>query len=183
MVAVRELAIAGAYEAVPDVHRDDRGLVVESYRREWIPGAREAVQANRADRSAGCVVGLHFHHHQADYWYVVSGTARLVLHDLRVGSPSAGVSVQLDVEGGVDHRGLHIPTGVAHGFASLTDVTLTYLVDRTYDPSDELAVRWNDPAVAVDWGVDEPILSQRDLTSPFIDELADDVRPRWTGGT
>ena len=70
----------------PDVHGDERGLFVETYRREWFPSGREMIQANRADRSAGCIVGLHYHLHQADYWYVPFGRARVVLHDLRVGS-------------------------------------------------------------------------------------------------
>ena len=55
------------------------------------------IQANRADRSAGCIVGLHYHLHQADYWYVVRGRARVVLHDLRQGSPTDGVTMLLDL--------------------------------------------------------------------------------------
>ena len=50
------------------------------------------IQANRADRQAGCIVGLHYHLHQADYWYVPFGTARVVLHDLRDGSPTDGAT-------------------------------------------------------------------------------------------
>ena len=76
--------IAGVVIVEPDVHGDDRGLFVETYRREWLPG-REMVQANRADRRAGAVVGLHYHLHQADYWYVPRGRARVVLHVLRQG--------------------------------------------------------------------------------------------------
>ena len=52
---------------------DERGFFVETYRREWFPGAREMIQGNRGDRQAGCVVGLHYHLHQADYWYVPFG--------------------------------------------------------------------------------------------------------------
>ena len=52
----------------------------------WFPGGREMIQGNRADRRAGSIVGLHYHLHQADYWYVPFGRARVVLHDLRAGS-------------------------------------------------------------------------------------------------
>ncbi|MDQ1384671.1 MAG: dTDP-4-dehydrorhamnose 3,5-epimerase, partial [Actinomycetota bacterium] len=65
--------ITGVFHVLPSVHRDKRGLFVETYRREWIPSGREMIQANRADRSAGCIVGLHYHLHQADYWYVPFG--------------------------------------------------------------------------------------------------------------
>ena len=147
------------------VHGDERGRFIETYRREWVPGAREMIQANRGDRQAGCVVGLHFHRKQADWWYVVEGTARVVLHDLRVGSPSEGRTMSFD-QTGDRPQGVYIPPGVAHGFASLTDLTLTYLVDGYYDPSDELGVAWDDPAIEADWGVAEPILSGRDQALP-----------------
>ena len=80
------------------------------------------------------------------------GTARVVLHDLRVGSPTEGATMSLDLEGTED-RGLFIPPGVAHGFASLTDVLLWYLVDNYYNPADELGVAWDDPEIAEPTGV------------------------------
>ena len=94
-------------------------------------------------------MGLHYHLHQADYWYVPFGTARVVLHDLRVGSPTDGATQWLDLgrqpDGTHSHRGVFIPPGVAHGFAALTDMTITYLVDGYYNPADELGVAWDDP--------------------------------------
>jgi len=154
-VVVRELA----------VHGDERGRFIETYRREWVPGGREMIQSNRADRQAGCVVGLHFHRKQADWWYVVEGTARVVLHDLRIGSPSDGETMAFDLTGETP-RGVYIPPGVAHGFASLTDLTLTYLVDGYYDPADELGVAWDDPDIGADWGIAAPVLSGRDQALP-----------------
>jgi dTDP-4-dehydrorhamnose 3,5-epimerase len=68
---------------------------------------------------------------------------------------------------------------VAHGFAALTDVDLLYLVDRTYDPDDELGLRWDDPAVRADWGLDEPILSARDRANPWLADLPLADRPTW----
>src|SRR5207344_1362878 len=118
--------IAGVWVVEPAVHGDARGMFIETYRRSWFPAGREMVQANRADRQQGTVVGLHYHLHQADYWYVPFGTARMVLHDLREGSSSDGETLAVELSGD-NHRGVFIPPGVAHGFAALTDMTITYL--------------------------------------------------------
>ncbi|MDQ3739075.1 MAG: dTDP-4-dehydrorhamnose 3,5-epimerase family protein, partial [Actinomycetota bacterium] len=110
--------MVGVYVVDPEIHDDQRGLFIETYRREWIRGAREMIQANRANRQAGALVGLHYHLHQSDYWYVPFGRANVVLHDLREGGPTDGatLSIELSDEG---HRGLYIPPGVAHGFAAV----------------------------------------------------------------
>ena len=173
------VAIDGVLVVNPVVHTDDRGLFVETWRQEWLGNVPPMVQANRADRVAGTVVGLHYHLHQADYWVVVAGRARVVLHDLRVGSPTDGATLAMDLggDGPERHRGVYIPPGVAHGFAALTDLTITYLVDGTYDPADELGVAWDDPAVGADWGVAESVLSGRDLANPARSDLVDDLRP------
>ena len=175
--------ITGVYIVEPDVFGDDRGTFIETYRREWIPKGREMIQGNRADRVAGSVVGLHYHLHQADYWYVLNGTARVVLHDLRVGSPTDGATLVLQLgatpEGGHDHRGVLIPPGVAHGFAALTDMTITYLVDGYYNPADELGVAWDDPAVGADWGLTDPVLSKRDQTNPARTDISAALRPHF----
>jgi dTDP-4-dehydrorhamnose 3,5-epimerase len=67
---------------------------------------------------------------------------------------------------------------VAHGFASLTDLTLWYLVDGYYNPEDELGVAWDDPAVGADWGLRDPVLSQRDQSNPTRDQIHPGVQPR-----
>ena len=157
--------IEGVVVVTPVVHTDDRGRFVETYRRSWFASGTEMVQANRSDKLAGTVVGLHYHLRQSDYWYVPRGRARVVLHDLRRGSPTEGATEVLEI-GEHDDRGVLIPPGVAHGFAALTDMTITYLVDRYYDPDDELGVAWDDPDVGADWGVADPILSARDQANP-----------------
>ena len=170
--------IAGVYVVSPQIFGDDRGQFVETYRREWVPGAREMIQSNRGDRKAGCVVGLHYHLHQADYWYVPFGTARMVLHDLRIGSPTDGATFTLDLSG-ENHLGVVIPPGVAHGFSALTDMTITYLVDGYYNPADELGVAWDDPQIGADWGVSDPVLSARDRANPRRSKLEPRLQPSW----
>ena len=159
--------IAGVYVVEPATFGDARGRFVESYRRSWFPDGREMVQGNRSDKQAGAVVGLHYHLHQADYWYITRGRARVVLHDLREGSPTDGATLAPRHRATSDGRGVFIPPGVAHGFAALTDLTITYLVDQYYNPEDELGVAWDDPAIAADWGVAEPVLSDRDRKNPL----------------
>ena len=169
-------AIAGVVVVTPDVHGDNRGCFVETFRKEWIPGGAEMVQANRADRKAGSLVGLHYHLHQADYWYVPFGRALVVLHDLRASSPTDAATLTLEI-GEHDHRGVYIPPGVAHGFYALTDMTITYLVDHYYNPADELGVAWDDPELGVAWPTTSPELSGRDRAHPKRSEIPPELRP------
>jgi dTDP-4-dehydrorhamnose 3,5-epimerase len=179
MATVRDSdRIAGVRIVEPTVYGDERGLLVETYRREWFPLGREMVQGNRSNKQRGALVGLHYHLHQADYWYCPAGTIRVVLHDLREGGPTDGATECFDMSGD-DHRGVFIPPGVAHGFAALTDAVLTYLVDAYYNPADELGVLWNDPQISADWGVTDPILSTRDQTNPRRADIPTGRRPYW----
>src|SRR5207248_7358161 len=168
--------IIGVVLVEPDVHGDDRGRFMETYRRDWFPLGREMVQANRSDKEAGALVGLHYHLHQADYWYVPRGRALVVLHDLREGSPTEGATLSLEI--GDEHElGVFIPPGVAHGFAALTDLTITYLVDQYYNPDDELGVAWDDPDIGADWQLNDPVVSKRDQTNPRRGDLPAGRRP------
>ncbi len=176
--------IAGVVIVHPDVFGDERGIFVETYRREWLPDSNEMIQGNRADRQEQSIVGLHYHRFQADYWYVPFGTARVVLHDLRTGSPTDGATLCMDLgarsDGSHNHSGIYIPPGVAHGFAALTDMTITYLVDGYYNPADELGVAWNDPIINADWGVSNPVLSERDQNNPLRENLDKKMIPQFT---
>ena len=177
--------IDGVVIVTPDIHADERGCFIETYRRSWFPGGREMIQGNRGDRRAQSIVGLHYHLHQADYWYVPYGRARVVLSDLRTGSPTFGNTLTLDVGGEPggdehDHRGIYIPPGLAHGFAALTDMTITYLVDGYYNPADELGVAWDDPEIGADWGVTEPVVSARDQANPRRADISPAVQPHFS---
>jgi len=173
----RSKEIAGVIIVKPDVHGDNRGRFVETFRQEWLPdGAAAMVQGNRADRKQGALVGLHYHRFQADFWYVPNGRAMVALHDLRASSPTDGVTLVLEI-GEHDHRGVYIPPGVAHGFYALTDMTITYLVDHYYDPADELGVAWDDPALQIVWPTTNPELSQRDRSNPLRSAIPSDLRP------
>ena len=175
--------IEGVFVVRPEILGDERGTFIETYRRSWFVGQREMIQANRSDRRAGTVVGLHYHLHQSDYWYVPYGQVRVVLHDLREGSPTDGATLEYDLgtcaDGTHCHDGIYIPPGVAHGFAALTDCTLSYLVDAYYNPADELGVRWDDPQIGADWILNDPILSKRDSSNPLRCDVPTNRQPHF----
>lgn len=152
--------------------RDERGRFMEAFRKEWFPQRKwDIIQCNRSDSKQGVLRGLHYHHHQVDYWYVTSGLMRVGLVDIRSSSPTYLNTQTIDI-GGSNELGIFIPVGVAHGFVALTDVTLTYFVDNYFNGGiDENGVAWNDNAFKLDWGTDNPILSKRDLQNPILEEI------------
>lgn len=171
--------IAGVYVVELDTFADARGRFMETFRKEWFPQRTwENVQTNRSDSRQGVLRGLHYHVHQADYWYIIQGEIRAGLLDIRRGSPTFHASQTVTMGGG-RQIGLFIPPGVAHGFAALTNVTLTYVVDQYYDKSDEHGVAWNDPAAAIEWGLEEPVLSERDANNPNVETIPAEKLPSY----
>ncbi|MCD6499171.1 MAG: dTDP-4-dehydrorhamnose 3,5-epimerase family protein [Deltaproteobacteria bacterium] len=157
-----EQAIVGVVLVDLDPHEDERGLFAELFRADRLHLAQRPAQANLSESRAGVLRGLHYHHAQYDYWIPMGGRLRVGLADLRRGSPSWKTAVALDLDA-AHPKGLLIPAGVAHGYYAIEDARLLYLVERTYDGSDEWGVAWNDPDLGVPWDIDgEPILSERD---------------------
>ncbi len=163
-----DLPIPGARLLELQAFEDDRGRFMELFRLEWLPELYgEQAQVNCSRSRAGVVRGLHYHLRQTDLWLPVQGELRAVLADARRDSPAFGRTLALDLSAG-SPGGLLIPPGVAHGFAAHTDLTLIYVVSRYYDGTDEHGIAWDDPRLAIDWGVESPILSGRDRTNePF----------------
>lgn len=157
--------IPGVILLRPEVHGDDRGFFVETLREDALN--KTFVQGNHSHSRAGVLRGLHYHARQADAWYVVRGRALAGLADLRTQTDHpAAVALDLTED---DRAVLFIPPGVAHGFAALTDLDLVYWVTHYFDGSDEHGVAWDDPTLAVPWGVSNPILSERDAAAPPLD--------------
>ena len=151
---------------------DERGKFMETFRKEWFPERTwDIFQTNCSQSTPGVLRGLHYHHHQIDYWFVPNGMIRVGLADLRPSSPTFQASETIEI-GDQNPVGIFIPCEVAHGFYSLTDATLTYIVDNYYNGDDELGVAWNDPALNVEWQASDPVLSNRDLQNPSFAELA-----------
>ncbi|MCB9151475.1 MAG: dTDP-4-dehydrorhamnose 3,5-epimerase family protein [Caldilineaceae bacterium] len=170
--------IAGVKFVALRAFADERGFFMETFRKEWFPERSwDIVQTNRNFSKAGVLRGLHYHHHQVDYWCVMAGTMRVGLADLRPSSTTFKATETIEI-GDDNPVGIFIPVGVAHGFLSLTDSVLAYLVDNYYNGADELGVAWNDPALGVNWGVENPIISERDLLNPRLAEIAPEQMPK-----
>ena len=152
-------------------HADDRGSLTETYRRAWLPGGREVVQANLSRSNPGVLRGLHWHRRQADYWWVLSGTAFVALVDLREGSPTSLARFERRVDAAEEQVGIAIPPGIAHGFYAESEVLLLYLVDSYYSGEDEFGLAWDDPALGLGWPSSTPTLSDRDRANPSLEQV------------
>jgi dTDP-4-dehydrorhamnose 3,5-epimerase len=157
---------------------DERGRFIETFRSEWFPEVSwSKIQSNRSDSQPHVLRGLHYHFQQVDYWYVPEGSIRAGLVDLRPTSPTYRVAQTIDIEP-ENPVGLFIPIGVAHGFLALTPCTLIYIVNNYYSGGDEFGVAWNDPALKLDWGVENPILSPRDMQNRLLKDIPPAELPR-----
>ncbi|MBS59697.1 MAG: dTDP-4-dehydrorhamnose 3,5-epimerase [Anaerolineaceae bacterium] len=163
--------IEGVQHVQFDSYKDERGIFRETFRAEWFPQVDwRNIQANRSDSDANVLRGLHYHHNQYDYWLTPRGHIRVALCDLRT-NRSTFLSVEIVEMGGDIMKGLLIPPGVAHGFVTLTEATVNYIVSNYYDGKDEYGVAWNDPELGVDWKIDDPQVSLRDQNNPLFSEL------------
>ena len=151
------------------IRGDLRGSFLELYRQSWIEPRSGAIQANLSRSMPGVLRGMHFHRGQWDYWCPVTGDAFVALADLREGSPTRLEVMTVGLSGD-EPQGLFIPPGVAHGFYSKTEFIMVYLVDTYFDGSDENAVAWDDPDLGIVWPAGDPILSERDLRNPSLDQ-------------
>lgn len=162
----------------PAVHGDDRGFFVETFSRErWRELGVEAefVQHNHSRSSKGTLRGLHFQTEpgQAKLIRCVRGAIVDVAVDLRRGSPTYG-QWEAHVLDDEKHRQLFVPVGFGHGFAVLSEVAdVAYQVSSLYDPATEAGIAWDDPDVGVEWGVDDPLLSERDKSAPKLADIAE----------
>jgi dTDP-4-dehydrorhamnose 3,5-epimerase len=164
----------------PEVHGDERGFMVETFRRDaWaeLGVDVEFVQHNHSRSVRGTLRGLHFQTEPGQAKLVRCPRGRIfdVAVDLRRGSPTYGrwEGHELDDE---RHRQLFVPAGFGHGFAVLSDIAdVAYLLSSPYDPATEAGIAWDDPDVGVEWPVDEPLLSERDKAAPRLAEIADDL--------
>ena len=175
-----ETKLDGVVLLEPKVFGDERGFFVETFSRDaWaeLGVEPEFVQHNHSRSGRGILRGLHFQTQpgQAKLLRCARGAIFDVAVDLRRDSPTYGQweGHVLDDE---RHRQLFVPVGFAHGFVVLSDVAdVAYLVSSVYDPATEAGIAWDDPDVGVEWGVEEPVLSERDRTAPTLAEIADSL--------
>lgn len=168
----------------PDVQRDRRGFFVETYHAPkyaalGVTGA--FVQDNHSRSVRGTLRGLHLQvaRPQAKLVRVSAGEIFDVAVDVRRGSPTFGrwVGVTLSAD---NFRQLYVPRGFAHGFSVMSDVAdVEYKVTEIYDAASEVGIIWNDPALAIRWPVEQPILSDRDRANRTLAEQTERL-PSYT---
>jgi dTDP-4-dehydrorhamnose 3,5-epimerase len=175
-VQVDELQVPGAWSFTPRQFPDPRGVFLEWFKasvfEEAVGHPLTVKQANHSVSSRGTLRGVHFADvppGQAKYVYCSRGAVLDVVVDIRVGSPTFGVSdaVRLD---DVDRRGIYLSEGLGHAFLALTDdANVTYLCSEPYSPGHEHGIHPLDPELDLPWPDDvEPLLSDKDAGAPSL---------------
>ncbi len=175
-----ETRLDGLVLLQPQVHGDERGFLVETFRADaWaeLGVGDEFVQDNHSRSGAGILRGLHFQTEpgQAKLVRCLRGRIWDVAVDLRRDSPTyrQWEGYELDDE---LHRQLYVPVGFAHGFCVLSDIAdVHYRLSSTYDPATEAGFAWDDPEVGVEWPLSDPRVSERDANAPRLAEIADEL--------
>ena len=175
------LEIPDVIRIEPDVHRDERGFFLETWHAaKYAEGGVEGdfVQDNHSRSGRDTLRGLHaqLHKPQGKLLRVTRGAIWDVAVDIRPESPSFGRWVAETLSAENFHQ-LWVPPGFAHGFCVLSEgAEVEYKCTALYDPADEIAVRWNDPAIGVEWPCETPRLSKRDADAPLLSELTPRLR-------
>lgn len=173
---VEALALPGVLLLRGDVHRDGRGWLTELWQADAHAAAglpRTFVQLNHARTVAGGLRGLHWQigRPQGKLVSVVSGRIRDVVVDLRPESPTRLRSVVVDLEAGAGEQ-LWVPPGYAHGFLALgSTADVVYQFTEPWVPEAGRGVRWDDPDLAIRWGIEVPVVSAKDAALPHLRDL------------
>lgn len=172
---ITKTKLEGVVIIEPDVFGDNRGFFMESWNKKKMAEAGldyDFVQDNHSKSTVkGTLRGIHFQksdNAQAKLVRCVKGAVLDVAVDLRRNSPTfkQWVGVELSEE---NKKQLLIPRGFGHGFVTLTDdVEFLYKADNYYAPAADAGIRWNDPEIGVEWGIENPILSDKDKNNPFL---------------
>jgi dTDP-4-dehydrorhamnose 3,5-epimerase len=179
---VIESDLPGCLVLEPQVFGDERGFFYESFNHDKLAahGLQPAfVQGNVSSSTRGVLRGLHYQwpKPQGKLVSVLEGEVWDVAVDIRRGSPTFGrwTAVVLSAE---NKRHFWIPEGFAHGFVTLSERALfTYLCTATYERTADAGIRWDDPALAIDWPVSAPLLSDKDARAPLLREVPEDRLP------
>jgi dTDP-4-dehydrorhamnose 3,5-epimerase len=173
---IRETSIAGLVEIFPRVFQDDRGFFFESYNEEIFKKLglpTNFVQDNQSFSIKGVVRGLHFQNApfaQGKLVRVISGRVLDVAVDIRPDSPTFGKHEVFELRSDTNNMA-YVPEGFAHGFVALEDSVFSYKCTNVYNKGAESGLLWNDPELGIDWGVENPIVSEKDVILPTFKTL------------
>jgi dTDP-4-dehydrorhamnose 3,5-epimerase len=173
---VRQTAIEGLVELIPRVFSDERGHFFESYNQPLFASLglpMAFVQDNQSFSVRGVLRGLHFQNEpfaQGKLVRVISGQVLDVAIDLRPDSPTFGQHETFLLDAKLNNMA-YIPGGFAHGFVALEDSVFSYKCTNVYNKTAESGLRWDDPDLRIDWGITDPIVSEKDQVLPFMRTL------------
>ena len=175
-MTVTETKLMGVYIIEPQVFGDARGWFMETYSKIKTPQiVCEFVQDNHSySAQKGTIRGIHFQKppmEQAKLIRCTRGVLMDVVVDLRCDSPTfkQWISVELSAE---NKKQVFIPRGFGHGFVSLTDdVEIQYKTDNYYSAEHDAAILWSDKDLNINWGIENPIVSDKDAAAPLLKEI------------
>ena len=163
----------GVYIITPELFEDERGYFFESFRELEFQNKLNInfVQDNQAfSKYSNVIRGLHYQidNAQGKLIHVISGAIKDVVVDIRIGSPNFGESFAV-ILNEKNHKMLYVPEGFAHGYLVLEhDTVVHYKCTNYYNINSEFGIRWDDPEINVNWGISNPILSNKDKILPYL---------------
>jgi len=172
----KETEIKGVFIIEPKVFKDARGYFMEAWKQAEFDehvGRTVFIQDNESKSSYGVLRGLHYQKgdaSQAKLVRVIKGKVLDVAVDIRRSSPTFGRHVMVELSED-NKRQFFIPRGFAHGFLVLShEAIFTYKVDNPYAPQSDAGIRWNDPALGIEWPIDPAVVltSEKDLKQPLL---------------
>lgn len=178
--------LPGCMVIEPLVFGDVRGFFFESFNKDKLAShglEPSFVQGNVSSSVRGVLRGLHYQWPgpQGKYVSVIEGEVWDVAVDIRRGSPTFGKWTAV-VLSGENKRHFWIPEGFAHGFAVLSErAVFSYLCTATYNAKADAGIRWDDPALAIDWPVSNPQLSDKDVRAPLLADVPAERLPIYQG--
>lgn len=173
---VRQTAIEGLIELIPRVFEDERGHFFESYNKPLFVSLglpMDFVQDNQSFSVKGVLRGLHMQHSpfaQGKLVRVITGQVLDVAVDLRPDSPTFGQYETFLLDAKLANMA-YIPEGFAHGFVALEDSIFSYKCTNVYNKASESGIIWNDPDLNINWGVKNPIVSEKDQELKTLREV------------
>ncbi|MFV0388992.1 MAG: dTDP-4-dehydrorhamnose 3,5-epimerase [Pyrinomonadaceae bacterium] len=175
---VKSRKFEGVFEIVPKIFSDNRGSFVEIFKASELPEALRTINWVQENQSvstfANTIRGLHFQippFEQAKFVRVPKGSILDIVVDLRKNSQTYGTWDAVEINSTIANS-LFIPSGFAHGFRTLEpDTIVQYKVNNRYSKEMESGIIWSDLVLDIDWGVDAPILSEKDLRLPTFEEF------------
>ena len=172
----KETNINGLLEINPRVFDDERGYFYETYQEKLFKQhgiLEDFVQDNQSFSKKGVLRGLHFQtapFAQGKLVRVISGAVMDVAVDIRPDSPTFG-QYQSFILTGENKKMVYVPEGFAHGFVTLEDAVFTYKCTNVYNKQSEGGIIYNDPELNIDWGIENPLVSEKDLELPTLIQI------------